>query len=464
MKKLLLGLFFSISFFNCTQAQIISSIRYLTCDGKANCDSNFYSTYYFYNDKCQLTDLFFIPSYITYSKTGVNGTWGGIWNEIKWSSDSLIQTTFTRGWNGFNFKKDYTAENFYATIHTFDKKGNLIKEEIKDSLNQTALKRIEFSNYGKIYDANNRLINDVDVFKRGLDKDSLQSYVNQKTYDDKGNVLTELEARYNIHGEAQYKSKRVKTYNDFGKILTEISSSYDLKGEVIYKFNTSYTYTSKKEFNGTSDIIFKTVALYQKSNNTTYYYSQKDSSFIAADGLTDNTTHYEYSDTIGFVNNPSLTNRTLDTTDKINGSETQVFQRYLSGKFVNDYKYYYDKNSRYSYSWLGNKWILSYRNDKNYGCYQLPAAIDSSTIPTHSLEWKVFPNPAFNSILIENNLPFSFSNTQVNVYNLVGKLIKTEKLGYLPFTMDVSELSTGAYIVNLQGNDATVNQKLIIQK
>lgn len=74
-----------------------------------------------------------------------------------------------------------------------------------------------------------------------------------------------------------------------------------------------------------------------------------------------------------------------------------------------------------------------------------------------------YPNPA--SYIIYLNLKYS-SNEKLtlNIYNITGKLNRTEILQQNQQQINVEELKNGVYIVEIKSNSGTKNQKIIIQK
>jgi hypothetical protein len=78
----------------------------------------------------------------------------------------------------------------------------------------------------------------------------------------------------------------------------------------------------------------------------------------------------------------------------------------------------------------------------------------------------IYPNPAKNaatvSIELKNN-----TNVTVNVYNTIGQLVKTTtaagQVGSNNINVDLSNLSTGVYIVNVNADSYTSTTKLIVE-
>jgi hypothetical protein len=80
----------------------------------------------------------------------------------------------------------------------------------------------------------------------------------------------------------------------------------------------------------------------------------------------------------------------------------------------------------------------------------------------------VSPNPLSNSQSLNLNLTTETAfDAQVKLFNVAGKLIKTEKhsfdAGFSTQTMSVSDLNSGLYILSVQSEKGVLNKKVIIQ-
>ncbi len=80
----------------------------------------------------------------------------------------------------------------------------------------------------------------------------------------------------------------------------------------------------------------------------------------------------------------------------------------------------------------------------------------------------VFPNPANNDLTVSYNLNNS-SKTEIRIYDVTGKLVllnKTEELsvGYNTAKIDVSDLNSGVYMVELKTKEGSSMKKFIIAK
>ena len=75
----------------------------------------------------------------------------------------------------------------------------------------------------------------------------------------------------------------------------------------------------------------------------------------------------------------------------------------------------------------------------------------------------VYPNPASDLI----TLSFDRTNNQkiiLNVYNVIGGLVKTELLKQNQQQVNIYDLNNGIYIVEIKANDWSEKQQLIIQR
>jgi uncharacterized repeat protein (TIGR03803 family) len=75
----------------------------------------------------------------------------------------------------------------------------------------------------------------------------------------------------------------------------------------------------------------------------------------------------------------------------------------------------------------------------------------------------IFPNPATDIIMVSNNVNFNYTLT-LNIYNLVGKLVRTELMKQGQQQISIGDLNNGIYVVEIKSKEWTRKQKLIIQR
>ena len=90
-----------------------------------------------------------------------------------------------------------------------------------------------------------------------------------------------------------------------------------------------------------------------------------------------------------------------------------------------------------------------------FGPYYTVGVLENQTIKNESL---LFPNPAKDKLTL--NAPL---NSKVNIFDVVGNLIFSEKTREHVFTSDVSLLPNGLYFIEIQNDSFKHCQKLIIQ-
>lgn len=114
------------------------------------------------------------------------------------------------------------------------------------------------------------------------------------------------------------------------------------------------------------------------------------------------------------------------------------------------------------------KYLVNLKTYNSFGCFTdstmeivyAPVGVNELGLSKRTL---LYPNPAIDII----NLKFNSQNTNlvtVNIYNLVGALVKSEKLNNNNHQLNVSDICNGVYIVEIRGNDWSESQKLIIQR
>ena len=102
--------------------------------------------------------------------------------------------------------------------------------------------------------------------------------------------------------------------------------------------------------------------------------------------------------------------------------------------------------------------IQGYLNPRIYvalnlgGTSSIYNAVDFST--------NIYPNPAKDNIIIENN---NFEMESFNLYNITGKLIKSEIINGMSKTINVSDLSEGVYLLEINNKQVSIKRKIIIE-
>jgi hypothetical protein len=66
------------------------------------------------------------------------------------------------------------------------------------------------------------------------------------------------------------------------------------------------------------------------------------------------------------------------------------------------------------------------------------------------ISFKVYPNPANESVTIENTSPGTAEDIRVSVYDMQGRLLADQMLKQDKLSFDISAYSSGMYIVRVQ--------------
>ena len=76
--------------------------------------------------------------------------------------------------------------------------------------------------------------------------------------------------------------------------------------------------------------------------------------------------------------------------------------------------------------------------------------------------FQIYPNPSTDFVYIEMKESVSSQNNTVTVIDLFGKIIKIQKVdSLLNFKMDISDLNSGIYILQVESDGRVANQKLV---
>lgn len=98
-----------------------------------------------------------------------------------------------------------------------------------------------------------------------------------------------------------------------------------------------------------------------------------------------------------------------------------------------------------------NRQTRPFGNAVDIGAYEYTST--NSIFENNSLsDFYIYPNPAKNSIYIENNNS-QFKNIKIEIYTITGKLIKSNIVLSNNHIIDVSELQNGIYLMKLYDDD-----------
>jgi hypothetical protein len=80
-----------------------------------------------------------------------------------------------------------------------------------------------------------------------------------------------------------------------------------------------------------------------------------------------------------------------------------------------------------------------------------------------NLSIKVYPNPASDIITLSIDKTIT-TELALNIYNVIGKLVRSELLKQNQRQINITELNNGIYIVEIKSGNWTEKQKLIIKR
>lgn len=127
-------------------------------------------------------------------------------------------------------------------------------------------------------------------------------------------------------------------------------------------------------------------------------------------------------------------------------------------------------NKLYMYGDMGFRYVVYDRNNPSDSAsvvivYNIIRTVGVNEISKINYDLNVGPNPAKDQINITYNIKENFNQQQLEVYNLLGNLVKVENLvnksGQM--NLNVSDLSSGIYFYSLRLDGiSTESQKLVI--
>lgn len=146
------------------------------------------------------------------------------------------------------------------------------------------------------------------------------------------------------------------------------------------------------------------------------------------------------------------TNNTIDV--------TWVFQDdSVANQFVETYNYQHEGNNVVSITiqCFTKKSAVTYYKTINIGFTHL--SVNENSL--QKSEISIYPNPAKDNITVSN------SNNQsavLYIYNIIGKLVRTEFINIDNQKINIANLSNGIYMIEIKGSNILEKQKLIIQR
>jgi hypothetical protein len=77
--------------------------------------------------------------------------------------------------------------------------------------------------------------------------------------------------------------------------------------------------------------------------------------------------------------------------------------------------------------------------------------------------FRLYPNPASDIVILDLTNESNIDLT-LNIYNVIGTLVKSEMVKQNQPQINIEDLSNGVYMVEIKSKDQTLNQRLLIQK
>ncbi|MFA5782615.1 MAG: T9SS type A sorting domain-containing protein, partial [Bacteroidales bacterium] len=155
-----------------------------------------------------------------------------------------------------------------------------------------------------------------------------------------------------------------------------------------------------------------------------------------------------------------VTNVQIDT---INNTVTVTWVFHvdtISNQFIQIYNYQYQGNNVISITIQCNKTATTYYKTINIGSSPI---VGVDEIIEQNSKIKIYPNPT-SEVLTVKSIRSSNEALTLNIYNVMGALVKTETLEQNQQQINIGDLSNGIYMVEIKSKEWSKKQKLIIQK
>jgi hypothetical protein len=86
----------------------------------------------------------------------------------------------------------------------------------------------------------------------------------------------------------------------------------------------------------------------------------------------------------------------------------------------------------------------------------------SSIDEPEKLQFSIFPNPARDHIIVNGDFGYP-ARSEIDISDILGKMIIKEKVDYFPEKIDVSNLQKGVYFLTVRTDKGKGSMKLIIE-
>lgn len=403
---------------------------------------------------------------VNLSERQQNGVWENNW-----------QRTYTYDGNGnmlsanTGYWQNAAWNNSGRFTYTYDIDGNMLSE-LHEEWTGSAWGNYERHTYN--YDLNGNLL--TDLFEQWQSGAWVNSQKNTYTFDALNNITTNLCEKW-ISGAWSNYTKGTYTYDLNNKMLTDLRESwasgawtnslrytytYDLSGNMLVGFGEQWVSSSWENYSKDSNVF--------DVNGCKILRIRQYAQYVPFTGYT-------------LVNSF----RNTYTNDLNCNMLTDFYETWHSGTWLNFWEYYYSydadgnsvmgkrekwQNTSWHHDLTYNLWIYSEKVPVfmigDITCYQYNASYKSvitgiSNTNTINNGLNVFPNPASETVTLNIDKKEN-SELSINIYNIIGTLVKSEMLKQNNRQINIGDLSDGVYMVTIKSKDLSESQKLIIQR
>jgi len=333
-------------------------------------------------------------------------------------------------------------ENFYKREYTYDANGTRTSF-ISSLWNSTTT---QWENYGKdeyTYDANGNMTFYLESSWESTSSQWRNMWKREYTYDANGNMTSYIRSHWNRTTSQWENSDKVEyTYDANGNESIEIYSQWNSDSSQ-WENSDKYEYTY--DANGKM-----TVYIYSEWNSTTSQWENSWKGELTYDANGNNTVEID-----------SKWNSTTSQWENSYKYENTYDLGYLADDLIlPDYLYYdfsvsVNKLTGYTeYDYDGTTWVNKEERTFYY------SDVSATSVPeVDNNAYTVYPNPASESVTFE--IPEPSINTTVDIFTIHGKKILSQRLNN--HTVDVSNMSKGIYLYQLNIDNKIYNGKLIIK-
>ncbi len=386
--------------------------------------------------------------------------------------DSRTKEVFHYNSNGFNDLmikflwstnlNQYSENSKYEYVH--DIKGNITEEIFYELVDPDGM--IPHRKYKRTYNQNDQLLTEVkSTFQYFGNKEWLNEYRKEYTYDNQGNLLEDLHFEWDQNTNQWLKIFKTEyTYNTEGYDIKHIAYNWDQTAQL---WNKNKKYEYKYTSNGSVEefvlyIWDKSAMSWENQQKIEYSYTANgDISKMETNFWDKSADQWDLRSESLYTYNTEGNLTEVRTNGSLFGSGTWG----LVNRYVYEYDnidisevilpYFYDCIYGFAKHMLvREKYYFGQTLTNDKSLYY--SGISSLAVDEHNRKkFTIFPNPVGEMLHIKTDAPLK----QVEVFSILGERVK--KVKYPEKAIDMEDISRGIYLIRIRSEEGVAVIKMI---